>query len=478
MRALSVLILLSALPAVRADDLDKQSQKAAAAMARKFDAAGYKHVGVLKFEVRVGQRDPSLPVGRMNDVMATRLENAFTDVMARRDEAKQFGVTRAAGDQAVKADAKTTYRTDEGRAKLFEREYRLIWGEPHKVDAFVTGVMLVSPGREFVRVKYYYFDANEPATWRDGYETPDMPLTRQYLSDLGVAFVAKKGKVVARELDFGMDQPSTNPGAVQEPISADPPPIKETVTIEPPKVTAPRTEVVKEPKTPEVPVPETKILPAAAEAWVKAEKPIDFKVFYDGKEQARLPDGRSLPEPRPGQSIYFTLKSPEKVAIKLSVNGLNTADGSLDFGEDHRGGKWVLEPNREYRITGFHKDGMVEEFKAASDDEARFILPPELASSYKLGRIEVAAFTEKRPESQEATKTPNYREYVGTAASAKAVMVAINREAAIVPKSVIIQGDKQDKILAIDDFQTEDVASFRLSLTYYRPDATPKKAKD
>jgi len=101
--------LLAAAP-VRADQLDLVSKTAASKLAEQFKNAGYKNVGVLKFEVQTGgPHEEYMNVGRMNELTATRLENSLTRLMAESPKfdpaivsgVQLIGVSRGASVQAV-----------------------------------------------------------------------------------------------------------------------------------------------------------------------------------------------------------------------------------------------------------------------------------------------------------------------------------------------------------------------------------------
>src|SRR5262249_24620207 len=107
------------------------------------------NVGVLKFQVQkdnersnVPTGAPSFSVGRLNTMMATRLENALISQMS---VANQIGITRGASAVAAAKNKASTYTSASGRKGLFENKYPMIVGTKEAaVDAFLTGVVVVN----------------------------------------------------------------------------------------------------------------------------------------------------------------------------------------------------------------------------------------------------------------------------------------------------------------------------------------------
>src|SRR3982751_777973 len=115
--------LLAPAPA-RADAIDDALRKITGAkeIPRDLQKHGYRTVGILRSQVQKGDAKPSFHVGYLNDLMATRLENALILVQPD-EESKLLGVTHGASEIAAKADPKASYLTPEGRAQLFARKY-------------------------------------------------------------------------------------------------------------------------------------------------------------------------------------------------------------------------------------------------------------------------------------------------------------------------------------------------------------------
>src|SRR5262249_22800266 len=127
---------------------------------RHLQKQGYQNVGVLKFRVQVGTADPRFDAGRLTSMLATRLENVL--ILAN-DMQKPLGITRGASQTAAERDRTATYTTEAGRQKLFTHAYPLAWGKDRvKVNAFLTGLVRLSPDLTTATVTLQEFTADRP----------------------------------------------------------------------------------------------------------------------------------------------------------------------------------------------------------------------------------------------------------------------------------------------------------------------------
>ncbi len=110
------------IPALRADAIDQALFRCRKELREKLQEHNYKNVGVLKFEVQRGEGQPTLQMGRLNGLMANRLENIL---ILCNDDQNPIGVTRAAGDVAAAADPEANFSTEDGVRKLLKGEYPL-----------------------------------------------------------------------------------------------------------------------------------------------------------------------------------------------------------------------------------------------------------------------------------------------------------------------------------------------------------------
>ncbi len=132
-----------AVPSARADQLDQEMLKRGPTVMQHLQKQGHQNVGVLKFRVQVGDKEPSFDAGRLTSLLATRLENVL--ILAN-DLKQPLGITRGASESAARTDKTATYRTEAGRRKLFTHTYPLAWGDQKvTVNAFLTGLVRFTP---------------------------------------------------------------------------------------------------------------------------------------------------------------------------------------------------------------------------------------------------------------------------------------------------------------------------------------------
>jgi hypothetical protein len=92
--------------------------------------------------------------------------------------------------------------------------------------------------------------------------------------------------------------------------------------------------------------------------------PVELTVYYDDNAQDMKVDDEAtgsynyvLPEPQEGQSLTFGLKNTtgKPLGVVLLVNGTSTLYEQQGEAADLN--KWVLEPGKEYRVKGYHREG-------------------------------------------------------------------------------------------------------------------------
>jgi hypothetical protein len=162
-RSVLVLVTLSltaGLPAraAEAPTLERGLVKQAPALIKRFQANGYKNVGVLKFLVnRAGAKGLNDNAGTLNMLLARRLEVALA---LANDPRKPIGILRNASAVAARTKG-ANHRESAGRKRLFAARYPLAWGRPPRevqADAFVTGVAQVSKDLRTLEVALFAFD--------------------------------------------------------------------------------------------------------------------------------------------------------------------------------------------------------------------------------------------------------------------------------------------------------------------------------
>jgi hypothetical protein len=296
--------------AVRADNLDRKLVGQGAKLIGTCQARGYKNVGTLKFRVKLGKRAPSLAVEPLCSNLAERLENLL---IASNDPRKPISILHAPGEVASARDLKSTYRTAEGRKKLFAYLYPLAWGKgKRKADAFFTGRIDIGPDLKRAEVTVECFDARKAPAKVLSF-TVDMD--RSILADAGLHFALPVGDLKAR-----------TPGKLDgEAIASARKKLAESVT--------------------------GRHLPAPAL--------IQCRVFLGGKLTAIRPSRAlagegTVPAPTTGQSLVFKVKNlgKQRVGLVLKVGGYNTVDEQSE--EYVRARKWLLAPGKEYTIASYH----------------------------------------------------------------------------------------------------------------------------
>ncbi len=373
----------------KADPLDEVLRDNAEALVGRLAAKKYAAVGVLKFEVRTAPDAPvSLDAGRMNEAMATRLENAL--ILALDAKNPQFGVvrgaSRAAADLLAKQGKSATYETADGRRELFTQGYPLAWGgKTVTPDAFLVGRVSFESGMRKARVELSLFDAKTPEEVQPvPLEGAEVAVTRPMLADVNQPFVA--ADLIRKRGDLDLPDPAA--------LVAD-----GVVPAAPSKFVSggdgrgkPTGPVGKVPPVGREPEAAPKGRLGAAGGWKAVEEVLDFQMYYDGVRQERTADG-NFPPPKPGQEVYFTLQSTERVGVVLLVNGINTADYDRANRESDGYLKWVLKPGQKYQVRGYYTGAEVFPFQVVPKGEAARVLSA-LAPAAKHGLIELDLYRE------------------------------------------------------------------------------------
>ena len=144
----------------------------------------YKNVGVLKFRVKKGTREPSFNVGLLNGNMATRLETALVLV---NNEKNPMGITRNASQIVAGKTPKANYLNGKDREGMFGNDFPLAWGKDKvKVDAFLTGQVKINPSTHKTTVIIEAFDRKSDELREVVNFT--VPTDRSILADTGESF--------------------------------------------------------------------------------------------------------------------------------------------------------------------------------------------------------------------------------------------------------------------------------------------------
>lgn len=388
---------------------------------------GYKNVGVLKFQVKNGNSEATLTSGTLNYVMATRLENAL---ILKNDDKAPIGITRGASAVAAANDVKATFLTEAGRQALLGQKYPLAWGtEKVQVDAFLTGIVSISPDAKSTKITIQAFDSKnlklrEILSFEAKTDTAIIRDTNQSF------FVSRE--LAARAFSGDDSLESLNDLAVQT--------------------------AQKQNKTSDV---------NKANVEKASKDYLDIKFKFDGQEVEIGPDG-FLKKPLTGKYVVIHLKARVKLGLLLRVNGVNTLDDQSDEKANLADYSWwILEPNRDYEIPGFCTNGKVFPFIAKAVEEANVA---EMGKNVlRHGKIDFDIFVDL---GNKKVTTPDdgysFRTVDSSAKSASDAKIQV-REALLPPRSVkkdfIITkaGEGQDLKLDTTTFAGQHVAGLSVN---------------
>jgi hypothetical protein len=147
----------------RADCLDDLLIEQAPKIVEALRGRGYQNVGVLRFRVRLGSGKETFDAGAINGNLATRLQNALV-IHCGSDETGALGILHDASTEAAGRGVGNWYSEPAERRKLFDVPgYPLAWGSRKvQADAFLTGILTVSPDLERAAVSVEAFSARDP----------------------------------------------------------------------------------------------------------------------------------------------------------------------------------------------------------------------------------------------------------------------------------------------------------------------------
>jgi hypothetical protein len=341
-RLAALAVLLALAPAARADNLDLKLIEYGPRLIELCREKGYKNVGVLKFRLGVGKRTPALTADPLCSNLAERVENLL--VIANNTK-QPVGVLRAAGESAAARDLKATHETAAGRKKLFTYSYPLAWGGRRaSADAFLAGAVEVAGDFQSALVTIESFTAKAAPAKLLSFK---VQTDRALLADAGLPFTLERREKLARD-SAEVDRLAVKCAHTLRRVGG---------------------------------------LSASAPVLVK------LSVLVDGKEQPARGSpgvaGESLvARPRPGARLGLRVKNVagQPIGVVLKVGGRNTLGAQVD--EPGRCRMWLLEPDEERTIKGYHLGEKFEDLRPLKAPDAAARGP--LASPADL--IEVAAF--------------------------------------------------------------------------------------
>ena len=283
-------------------NLDRELVTNASEIRKLLRERNYKTVGVLKFGVKTGDGRMAFHGRLANNSMAERLEQALILAVSPRVKAP-VEIIHKAGKTAAEQLKRATYRTEEGRKRLFEVDYRLpLAGRPPvRADAFLFGEVSVGKDSAKSTIVLKVFDKENPERITELLSF-DVALDQLLRIQLGQGFVAG-----AR-------------GAESELLTK--------------------------------------------RHWERlVEKfPVELNICYAEKEQKLKPDfdadgfGSVVADPREGERVTFRLrnKTDTKLGVVLAVNGQSIFEKEEGRPEQLR--RWVLDPGAKFSVRGFYRE--------------------------------------------------------------------------------------------------------------------------
>lgn len=343
----------------RGEELERELLKRAPDMVRTLTEGGYANVGVLKFRVKVGNGPLSDNVGTLNSFLAERLEVAL--VLANREKAgsQSLVVIRNASETAADIDG-ADHTTAPGREKLFGGRFTPAWGDKaNKIaaDAFVTGLVVVSPDLRDMTVGLLYFDENSDRL--KGLARFRAPVDLDTLAELGESFTLR-GAFDGGELDLAEKTGLEDARKVR--TQNQPHPLRSN------------------------------------------DSPVTLEVRYDGRAVGIEHRGGAafVPEPNEGQDVSILVRrnpgETRRLGIVLKVNGENTL-----FRERKRDlscRKWILDPGvKQVLVRGYQKSNeTIERFRVLSKTESE---QREIDYGADVGMIQLTVYPERSDDEPE-----------------------------------------------------------------------------
>ncbi|MBW3597720.1 MAG: hypothetical protein KY475_10640 [Planctomycetes bacterium] len=362
-RILLYLIVTSlfAVSDVRAAEVERELLRRAPEMLEHCRSKGYRNVGVLKFRVKKGNDPISDSVGTFNSFLAERLETAL--ILANSSSGgSPVGIIRDASAVAAKTPG-AAHTSADGRSRLFAAKYPLAWGSPPPQvtpDAFITGIVVVSPDLRDMSVGILAFD-------RAGKELER--IVPVFKADVGIDALAELGESYALRGAFDGGDTQMTEEQTKEVLVTTALKVKEQQTTHP---------------------------------LADPQRPVLLEAAYNGRPVSiEFRGGEAfLPEPQEGEQVVLTLRhnpgvKAERLAVVLKVNGENTLFRQRKRDIDCR--KWILEPGAPpIVIRGYQKsDKTYEAFRVLSAAESR---EREIHYGADVGMISLTVFREAVPE--------------------------------------------------------------------------------
>lgn len=319
---LSGLICCLGAGTVYADAIDAALTSNARQLVNSLHEREYRNVAVLPFRVQKPGERPTFHAGLINHNLPERVGNAI--ILGMRPGEPLIGLCTDPVSVIESELGDSGYRTAEQRRSLFRPMYPVITGGRKRIDAFLTGKVILDPVNENVRVEIEVFDAIDPEVIQD-ICTFHCKLDDFILADASIGFTRQNGKRVLTRALSANDIVSGNSVGSAKSTSMS----RRTVSSR----------------------------PSASSSIDSPLSMIDFRIMYDNQPVTiRQSNGAFVADdPKAGQNVTFEVRNrlQEKLGVVVTVNGTSTL--YTEKGQPSQMTRWVLEPGKLYRIKGFHK---------------------------------------------------------------------------------------------------------------------------
>ena len=403
-----------------------------------------KTVGVLKFRVKKPGQETSDSVGPMNSLLADRLElglilgNPFdADQQLKIIEGASLHVSMVEGGDHL---------TAEGRAKIFDSDYPIAWGDEKATpDAFLTGVVAIHEDSLQATVGILCFTKQGGGLERVG-EPFTATLDAASFSEAGHSFMLRgvfdDGKVTKTFEETQHEK--------QQAIKAS---VKAVETGQ------------------------------AAYPLNDPNVPINLQILYDGVVMpVELRDGTAfVREPHQGQKVEFVLVLNAAIADRLSavlkVNGENTLFRSTV--RDLDAPKYVLSPDHQRTVVRGYQisENEFEKFEVLSDSESNV---RKMNYGRNVGQIQLTVFREMTgPAPTDFILDENEEDLIammrGVHPKAQPENLgALKHQIRLAGKSgpqtrgLIVEGEKDENKVKNVQFKPDPTPLMSVTITYYK----------
>jgi hypothetical protein len=390
---------LAAPGAARADRIDGELMKQVVPLVDHLKANKAKYVAVLKFRASRDDARPDFHTGPINNIMADRLENTL---ILGHNVDPDWAIDVAHNASAVAANKGMSYLPAAKAKELFDLKYPdVATGNKKTPDLFLTGEIHFDTKKHTTTVVLQSFTKEHPELSEVARFT--VPTERNTVAESGRSFVINRS-LAERDAGPDKDEAKDKAGAAAD----------EAAQEQAAKAAREQQQNAKAGADKEEQATKNQ---AATDNTTQAVKPVatpdrfvDLRVLYNDEDVPLEPDARDpanrafTRDPKVGDTVKFLLtnRSPNRVAVALLVNGVNTVKDEM--GEPLDCTKWILEPNKNLIVEGFYNGvtgrNNVKPFRVMTDEESDDMFERNQGPlrNEKLGTISLHVFVEgQRP---------------------------------------------------------------------------------